>query len=242
MSECELTIDHLAAATKVPSRTIRFYQSKGLLPRPERRGRVAHYGAAHVERLGLVAQLQDRGLQIKAIRDLVGRIDKGELKVQDWLGLDDRLREPWADDEARIVEAKELAVLVGEPRPGRLADLVRAGLVARRGEAFLVPSPALLQLAIRLEAAGVDLDAVAKAVRLLRKRLSRAAGDLAEQFTSNRARRSSREAAPPLGDVVRTLRPIALDAVRLIFAQEMERVLRDWVDSGRAAKLGRRGG
>jgi DNA-binding transcriptional MerR regulator len=161
VSDLDLTIDDLAAAAALPSRTIRFYQTKGLLPRPEMQGRVAHYGPAHVERLRQIAQLQDRGLKIKAIRDLLGRVEKGETQLDAWLGIEDRLREPWANDESRIVDEKELSTLAGELRPGRLADLVRHGLVARRGAAFLVPSLALLQLALRLESTGVDLDAVA---------------------------------------------------------------------------------
>ena len=68
MSEArEYTIDELAAATRVPSRTIRFYQQAGALPKPQIRGRVAFYGDEHVERLKLVADLQDRGLRMKAI-------------------------------------------------------------------------------------------------------------------------------------------------------------------------------
>ena len=67
--EATYTIDQLAALTGVPSRTIRFYQSKGALPAPVRRGRKAYYGSSHVERLELIARLQDRGLQIRAIRN-----------------------------------------------------------------------------------------------------------------------------------------------------------------------------
>ena len=37
------TIDELAAVARVPSRTIRFYQSKGALMPPEIRGRLAIY-------------------------------------------------------------------------------------------------------------------------------------------------------------------------------------------------------
>ena len=66
MTEETLTIDELAAASRVPSRTIRFYQSRGALMAPEIRGRVAFYGKPHIERLKLIAQLQDRGLRIDA--------------------------------------------------------------------------------------------------------------------------------------------------------------------------------
>lgn len=235
-----LTIDELAAAARLPSRTIRFYQSKGLLPRPEMRGRVAYYGDAHVERLKLVAELQDRGLQIKAICDLVERIDKGELALHEWLGLEDQLKEPWVSDKPRVVDTAELGQLGGEPRPGRIGDLVRVRLVERKGEAFLVPSPALLQLAVRLESVGVDLDAAAGAAKILRKQLGRTARDLAEHFLSHTGKGTSRRAGESLGEAMSALRPVALDAVRLIFAQEMERVLRELVASGRTVKISRR--
>ena len=42
-------------STRVPSRTIRYYQSKGALPKPTIRGRVAFYGPGHVERLANLA-------------------------------------------------------------------------------------------------------------------------------------------------------------------------------------------
>src|SRR5258706_9267054 len=109
----EYTIDELAQHSEVPSRTIRFYQSKGALPRPEIRGRVAYYGPAHVERLKLIASLQDRGLRIDAIRDLTARIDKGELDVGEWLGLDAQLQQPWADDRPATLDAEALYELVG---------------------------------------------------------------------------------------------------------------------------------
>jgi DNA-binding transcriptional MerR regulator len=150
MSEPDLTIDDLARGAGIPSRTVRFYQTRGLLPRPEMRGRVAHYGPAHVERLRRIAQLQDRGLKIKAIHELLGRVERGETRLEEWLGLEDRLREPWTGDESRIVNGAELASLAGDLRPGRLAELIRHGLVTRRGGSFLIPSLALLTLAIRL--------------------------------------------------------------------------------------------
>src|SRR5207302_4738297 len=80
----EYTIDQLATLTRVPSRTIRFYQSKGALPSPRIRGRVAYYGPDHIERLKLIGSLQDRGLRIRAIRDLLVQADKGELALNEW--------------------------------------------------------------------------------------------------------------------------------------------------------------
>ena len=235
------TIDDLAAVARVPSRTIRFYQAKGLLPKPEMRGRVAYYGSAHADRLKLVAELQDRGLQIKAICELVERIDKGEVSVQEWLGLEDQLKEPWAQDQPRVVDGAELQAMIGESRPGRTADLVRAGLLERKGDAFLVQSPALLSLAVKLEAVGVDFHTVVGAEKILRKQMARTAHDLAEHFLASGDSMDGRSKGHSFGEVGAVLRPVALDAIKLVFAQEMERVLRGLVDSGRTTKIARRG-
>lgn len=232
------TIDELAAISKVPSRTIRFYQAKGVLPRPELRGRVAYYGPAHVERLKLIASLQDRGLRIDAIRELLGRIDKGELDVHDWLGLDAQLQGPWANDQPRTVTEAELLEMAGGPRPGLLAALVRAKLAARHGDVYLVKSPALLQVAARLLGAGMDLEITSQAAELLRKHLGRAASDLAEHFFTHARDGFGRDATPEdLAAAFNELRPMGLEAVRVIFAQEMERVLRRKTESGETAKL-----
>src|SRR4051812_24255182 len=176
------TIDELAAVSRVPSRTIRFYQSKGALPRPEIRGRIAYYGAEHLERLKLIASLQDRGLRIDAIRELTARIDKGELDVNEWLGLDAQLQGAWASDQPRTMTEAEILEVVGEGRPGLLSSLVRTRLAQRQGEVYLVRSPALLQVAARLQAAGVDLDLSREAADILRKHLGRAAAEVAEHF------------------------------------------------------------
>jgi DNA-binding transcriptional MerR regulator len=234
------TIDELAAESRVPSRTIRFYQSKGVLPRPELRGRVAYYTDAHIERLKLIASLQDRGLRIDAIRDLCERIDKGELDVNEWLGLEAQLQRSWINDQPRTLTEPELRDLTGKDRPGFLAALARAGLVDRRGEVFYVPSPALLQVALRLDAAGVDLDIARGAESILRKHLSRAAEDLAKYFFDHAQDGFGRNATgQDLNAVFEELRPMGLEAVRLIFAREVERVIRKLVESGKTATLPR---
>ncbi len=234
----EYTIDELAAATKVPSRTIRFYQAKGALPRPEIKGRVAFYGEPHVERLKLIASLQDRGLRIDAIRELVARIDKGEVDVAEWLGLEAQLQAPWANDQPRVVSEAELFELAGTKRPGLLADLLRAKLAKRHGDAYFVRSPALLVVAMKLESAGVELSAAVSGAEILRKHFARAASDLVDLVM-----KSSDEVFAVRGDggdaaeTFRELRPMALEASRLIFGQEMERALRKLLESGKAAKL-----
>lgn len=238
VAEDEYTIDQLATAMRVPSRTIRFYQSKGALQPPQIRGRVAFYGPAHVERLKLIGSLQDRGLSIRAIRDLLSQADKGELALNEWLGLEQQLKEPWQSDGARVLAEGDLKELLGDRRPGALADLLRLQLLERQSGGYLVRSPALLQVALRLEAAGIDFDTAAGAGLILRKHLSRAAADLTEFFFKRSGEGFGRDVtAADLGDAYKALRPLGLEAVRVVFAREMERALRKLVDSGATSAL-----
>jgi DNA-binding transcriptional MerR regulator len=236
----EYTIDDLASVSEVPSRTIRFYQSKGALQSPKIKGRVAYYGAEHVERLKLIASLQDRGLRIDAIRDLVSRIDKGELDLGEWLGLEQQLAASWAEDRPRTATEPELYELCGRKRAGLIADLARHKLVQRHGDTFIVRSPALLHAAMKLEAAGVDLAVAAGAAEIMRKHVARLASDVAAYFFARVGEGlGSGDVEPDLGEVFRELRPVGMETVRVVFGQEMERVLREHVESGKTAKLPR---
>ena len=67
------TVDEVARITGTTVRTIRWYQSEGLLPSPRRAGRVALYDAEHVARLESIRDLQAHGLTLTAIRRLLDR-------------------------------------------------------------------------------------------------------------------------------------------------------------------------
>src|SRR6185437_12570297 len=142
----------------LPARTIRWYQSEGLLPKPGKQGRDAVYRAEHLERLALIAELRDRGLTLVAIRDLVGR-ERPAATVAEWLGVDATLTAPWSDDRPRVVDRDQLTAMIGERRPGLLAELLDAAYVQPVDAAtWLVPSPTLLDLALQLHDAGVTIE------------------------------------------------------------------------------------
>lgn len=75
----ELRVDELAERTGTSVDTIRYYQGRGLLASPARQGRIALYGAEHVERLERIRALQAQGLSLAAI----GRLLSGELDPRD---------------------------------------------------------------------------------------------------------------------------------------------------------------
>ena len=234
----ELTIDQLASESRVPSRTIRFYQSRGALMNPEIRGRVAYYGKHHVERLKLIAQLQDRGLRIDAIGDLMKRIDRGEVDLAEWLGVEEQVQAPWAIDQARTVTEAELYQLAGNSRPGLLADLQRARIIERKGDVYLLASPALLAVAIRLESVGIDFETAAEASGILRKNLGRAVEDLVRLFVER-----IEDGQIPIDDASKlfeTFRSVGVESVRVLFARQMEGELRKLLASGKLASLSSR--
>jgi DNA-binding transcriptional MerR regulator len=130
--ESRLRVEELAARAEVSVDTIRFYQKRRLLPPPARRGRIAWYGADHVDRLAQIKDLQGRGFSLAVIR----RIVTGEL---------DRADEPLAAavvgarDDGRpgpeeFLTLEELADRSGVPH-ALVESVVREGLlVARRHE------------------------------------------------------------------------------------------------------------
>lgn len=72
-------VEELAAAGGVSVDTVRYYQRIGVLPRPEREGRIAWYGQEHLERLAKAQSLQAQGFSLTLIvRILDGEVDASE--------------------------------------------------------------------------------------------------------------------------------------------------------------------
>ena len=72
-------VEQLATACEVSVDTVRYYQARGLLPQPDKEGRVAWYRAEHVDRIHRIRALQKQGLTLAAIR----RVVDGELGLAD---------------------------------------------------------------------------------------------------------------------------------------------------------------
>jgi len=228
----QLTVDELSARTGVSSRTIRFYQTEDILPPPLRRGRIALYGEEHVERLRLVSMLQARGLRLNAIRDVLRRSHPESVSMHAWLGLDETLRAPWTEDQPRTVSAAELRGILANHGSITAADLRNAGLLRDNADGtHTVLSPALLSVTLQLDTAGIDLDTSVAAAVILRSHLAPAATALVAHF-AERAGRGFGGAATPadLARALDALRPLSVEAVRVVFAREIQRALRALLD------------
>jgi DNA-binding transcriptional MerR regulator len=158
-SPLELTVDELAHRADVPVRTIREYQTIGVLPAPSKRGRVGIYGDTHVARLALIERLQQRGYSLAGIRDLLGAwrdgADLGEI-----LGLEPDQLVHIAEPGAPVTVA-QLQRLLPALVPARLGELRATGVVEECGpDRYCVPSPSLLQLTVDALATGYNADQV----------------------------------------------------------------------------------
>jgi len=153
----EWAIDELAAISGVPTRTIREYQTLGILPAPERRGRVGVYGESHRERLTLIGRLQSRGYSLAGIRDLLDAWAQGASLAS---VLHVGGESPSTLDEAPVsMTAAQLSeVLAGLAEPSQLMAAEQAELIVADGQRFAVRSPALLRVTAEAVAAGVPLD------------------------------------------------------------------------------------
>ncbi len=231
-----LSLAMLADASGMPTRTIRYYQSERILPLPEKHGRDAVYREEHLRRLALIGELRDRGLSLGTIRELV-TADHPVRTVAEWMGLDATLSAPWSDDRPRVVTREELGELLGRDQPGLLGELDRAGFVEPGDDGtWVVPSPALLDLALHLRDAGTDLEISGRLRDLFDRRLAKAVDGAVELLVERTGTGFAGNATPDeLATALAALRPAARDMTSLIVAHQVERALRQLVESGPAA-------
>ena len=151
-------VESLAAKADVAVDTVRFYQSRGLLPPPRREGRVAWYSDEHVERLARIRRLQDRGLTLATIARLLA----GELDAADE-ALVTALSDSPGDDDDELLTIEEVAERSGIPL-GLLRAVVKEGLLVPRrldgGDRFTSADVAAGAAGLRLLEAGLPLTEV----------------------------------------------------------------------------------
>jgi DNA-binding transcriptional MerR regulator len=124
----EMRVEELARRAGVRVDTIRYYQSRGLLPAPRRSGRVALYDDEHLRSLERVRALQTKGFTLATIaRVLTGELDAADLALVGALA-----GEVLQSTGGELLDLEELAERTGVPA-GILKAVEQEGLlVARR--------------------------------------------------------------------------------------------------------------
>jgi DNA-binding transcriptional MerR regulator len=148
-------VEQLAAAADVSVDTVRYYQSLGLLPAPEREGRVAWYDDDHLERIRDVRSLRGKGLTLAAIR----RVVEGELGPAD-ADLAVAVAAARGIEDERLLTLEEFAQSSGVPASLIQAverEGIRLGRTVDGAERYTADDIDLVRRALRLLEFGLPL-------------------------------------------------------------------------------------
>ncbi len=225
-------VETLAAKADVSVDTVRFYQSRGLLPPPRRAGRVAWYGDEHVEKLARIRSLQARGLTLATIaRLLAGELDAVDEALVTAVASD-------ADDVLFTIE--ELADRTGIPL-ALLQAVVKEGLLVPRRtggqDRFTTEDVDAGAAGLRLLEAGLPLPEVLDLARRHHAAMREVAERAVELFDTH-VRHPLRasglpddEAAARLVDAFTTLLPATIDLVTHHFRRTLLDVAQEHIEA-----------
>jgi DNA-binding transcriptional MerR regulator len=224
----QLRIDELATRAGTTSRNIRAYQARGLLPAPTLEGRTGYYGEEHLHRLQIIHELQERGFSLAAIGELLRTWAQGG-DLGHLLGFKHLLAAPLVDEDPVRYTLDELLERFPEAdgEPELLRRSIELDLIRPEGEdVYIAPSPLLIEAGEELIRAGVPLQEILELVANLRRDLAGVASRFVDLVAQHIA--PAPESQPDDGELTETLeslgrlRPIAIEVVRPLMAQQLQ--------------------
>ncbi len=229
--DASMTIDELAHRTGMTVRNIRAHQSRGLVPPPQVRGRTGYYGDPHVSRIELIQELQADGFNLESIRKLLEGAGGSSSEV---LNFSRTLRAPFEEEQPEILTEEEFAERWGGPLDDRLmARTEKLGLLRSLGDGrYEILSPRLQRAGLELAELGVPPGVALDVVSQVRTSARRVARVFIELFLENvwkpfnEAGRPE-EDWPKVRDALERLRPLASEALLVIFQQVMSETVEE---------------
>lgn len=177
----EFTIDELAARTGMTVRTVRFYATEGLLPAPQRRGRIAYYSARHRMRLDLIRTLQEHGYTLAAVDRVLARIPVDADPAQ--YAVHAAALAPWLPDQTEILDTDGLRRRAGcQLTDDEIDYLVQVGALEAVGDAAYRASPAVLGHAVELLHLPVPMSVLHDSARIIDEHATAVANGLTDVF------------------------------------------------------------
>ena len=145
----EYRIDDLAREAGTTTRNVRVYQENGLLPRPQRRGRVAIYTDRHLSQLQAIVRLLSEGFTVKHILKFLTGLQRGEglVEVLDLAELEELVISPWSNPEAQTMTRQELEMALGRLDGATLRRLVAGRIIEPTARAETIPVKGFVDLA-----------------------------------------------------------------------------------------------
>jgi len=223
-------IDELASLAETTVRNVRAYQDRGLIPPPQRLGRVGLYSSEHLARLRLISSMLDKGYTLTNIGELVEAWEQGQ-NIGELLGFEAALAAPWDAEVEITLGIEELQLRFGELVDMQTLDQVeQLDLLELYGGKVRVKSPRLLEAGAALVEAGVSVPAVVEHALALRNDIEQIAARFVDLVKS--------EIIDPVGEpipagelprltaLVTRLRPLAEQVVTAELGRAIDRQVR----------------
>ena len=212
------TIDALAMQVGLTVRTTRYYASLGLLPPPERRGRIAYYDDRHRLRLEIIRTMQERGFSLAGIEQQLSQL-RDDTSLAD-LEVRRSMLSTWAPSPAETLDREGLDARAGRPlSSAELEELLALEAVQDLGSGAYVVLPtfdvsiALFDLDVAPGIIHEASDIIAESMHTMVRRL----GEVMRHGVVEPFRRQHEDADPEavaqFENTVRSLRQLSLDAV-----------------------------
>lgn len=222
-----MTVDELAAVTGMTVRTTRYYAGLGLLPPPERRGRMAYYGRVHQARLEFIRSLQDHGFTLAAIEKYLAKVPE-DATVED-LSIQRAMLMPWTADSHEVVSRETLDTRAGRVLSDEELDvLLRVQALLERDGGYEVLPP--FDAGVRMIELGLPQEAYLAAAESIGRHMDELVDELTQTLRTHvvtpvrSAKLSEQEAADFERRFVQ-LRQVTLEAVVAGFQRAANQVI-----------------
>lgn len=221
----EYSVDELAQAAGTTVRNVRAYQDRGLLPPPERRGRVGVYHGEHLARLQLIGQMLERGYTIASIRELLQAWQQGQ-GLAHVLGLDEAILGAAGREQATELSFAALNEIFRGALNDQVIDQAQAlGLLEFAGDHLKVTSPRLLAAGVQLFQAGLPLPALLDELAAIRNHVERLSDGVVQLIVAQLINPLLSSSLPKVSELqgvdaqIRQLRPLVEDIVAVELAR-----------------------
>lgn len=212
------TIDALAMQVGLTVRTTRYYASLGLLPPPQRRGRIAYYDDRHRLRLEIIRTMQERGFSLAGIEQQLSQL-REDTSLAD-LEIRRSMLSTWAPSPAETLDREGLHVRAGRPlTDAELAELLDLEAVRDLGSGSYVVMPtfdvsvALFDLDVSPATIHEANDIIAESMHTMVRRLGEVMRARVVEPFRREHEGAEPEAVAQFENTVRSLRQLSLDAV-----------------------------
>ncbi|GGF55164.1 transcriptional regulator [Marmoricola endophyticus] len=224
-----LTVDELAVATGTTVRNTRYYAGLGLLPPPQRRGRMAYYTGVHKARLELIRALQEHGFTLAAIERYFSRLP--EDASAEALAAQRVMLTSWKPSPTEVLTRSQLERRVGDTLSDDEVELMVRLQTLRVLEPGRYEVLTDVEAPYRLIRLGLPVDSLLEANTAIARHMEGLADELTEVLRSKvvapfRQREHTEEDTARFEEMMTELRELTMTAVVSGYQRAADEVIR----------------